>query len=1306
MKQKITLILIWVLLPSISLAATDCQIQTEIPATECHALIALYDSTDGANWSNNTGWKVTNTPCSWYGVSCDGGNVTKLDFTWNSLNGTIPSELGNLANLTSLDMLGNQLSGTIPLELGNLLNLTALILGGNQLSGTIPVELGHLINLRELYLSNNQLSGTIPVELGHLVNLLSLGLFDNQLSGRIPSELSHLVNLRDLSLGGNQLSGTIPSKLGHLVNLKSIGIHGNQLSGSIPVELGNLVNLTLIWLSGNQLIGSIPVELANLVNLRDLRLNNNQLNGLIPPELGNLVNLTELKLDNNQLIGAIPSELGNLVNLKALELNNNQLSGSIPSKLGNLVNLTELELDNNQLSGELPSELGNLVNLTALELDNNQLSGELPSELGNLVNLIALELDNNQLSGNIPSELGNLVNLRYIGLQNNQLSGTIPSELSNLLNLTELWLSHNQLSGTIPSELGNLVNLKYLYLNNNQLSGTIPDFSHLIALEIADFGYNQLTAETAGSATAKDSDWAESQFLSSDRLSIEPIETRQVTVGQVIALSASGGNGKFIWTATEGTIQASGATATYTVPKEGVFYVWVSDGSDFAWALVDATHPVETLTDSPTADIPDTSDALVLLRIAPETLNLLVDETQAISVRGYLGDGSFIDLTTQAQLQIEHSEIAQVTNGQVTAKSVGATTLLARYQDRQVAIPVNVQEKTYRLRVEPDLIILPEGASQPIKVYEITQTAEERLFEKAEFKLCDLENAVALENCDAEIVSIENGIVTGLKTGSAWLSVRAGNTVLPISVLVVHSLPLDVTPAYATIDKGELVSFSVSGGEPPYHITDDKGAMLKTGEKENTFIYQSDQADTVVLTVTDALNNATQARVEIVGPLTVSPEQAVIDRQGQVALRASGGDGDYVWTATRGQVRQLSDNTVHYVAPKLVGLHTVTVIDGLGNSRDVLILISKDLAFSQQQLFLTPKETTQLRVLGGVHPYTVTATGGEVELESGLIRYTAPQVAGHYTMNLKDAAGHRASAEMTVALDLLISPVSGHLDRGESLTLHATGGFGKKRWGSRVGELNKTEGESVIWTAPDHIGPAFIYVSDAAGTLKKATIEVASPGLAITPSIRHSHPNETGDFTVTGGIAPYTWIAKQGEVPAEQQGNTITYTAPQIKGIDELTVQDAAGKTAQAQINVYTTQLLASPKTLSIHSGETLKIALSGGTGDYTLWAGLGVLSDSQIRLDGELYKTANYTALKNYKGHDTIHVLDSAGNQGRIAVEIIADIISAYAGPDGQLDEAEMNQALTDFFTGELDETALYWIAETFKQDEVSQSN
>ena len=405
-------------------------------STDKAALVALYNATNGPNWGSNRNWLSDRPIGEWSRVSTDGdGRVTGLWLDGNQLSGSIPSELGNLANLRTLSLSNNRLSGSIPSELGDLANLGVLWLDGNELSGSIPSELGNLANLRTLWLSGNQLSGSIPSELGNLTNLGTLYLNGNQLSGSILSQLGDLANLEYLVLSANQLSGSIPSELGSLSNLVTLRLSGNQLSGSIPSQLGDLANLEYLVLSGNQLSGSIPSQLDNLANLRRLWLSGNQLSGSIPSELGNLANLDGMSLAGNQLSGSIPTELGNLANLETLRLDGNQLSGSIPSELGNLANLNHLYLSNNRLSGSIPSELGNLANLNHLYLRNNQLSGSIPTELGNLANLQELYLRNNQLSGSIPTELGNLVHLNHLYLSNNQLSGSIPTELGNLVQL-------------------------------------------------------------------------------------------------------------------------------------------------------------------------------------------------------------------------------------------------------------------------------------------------------------------------------------------------------------------------------------------------------------------------------------------------------------------------------------------------------------------------------------------------------------------------------------------------------------------------------------------------------------------------------------------------------------------------------------------------------------------------------------------------------------------------------------------------------------------------------------------------------
>ena len=143
----------------ISLAGASC---AQIPEIERDALVALYNSTDGANWTDNTGWLgEAGTECSWYGVTCSDGNALYLLLQNNSLSGSIPSELGNLTELTTLRLYNNSLTGSIPSELGNLTELTTLYLDNNTLSGSIPTQLGNLTDIRRL----NQYSSNLAVSI-------------------------------------------------------------------------------------------------------------------------------------------------------------------------------------------------------------------------------------------------------------------------------------------------------------------------------------------------------------------------------------------------------------------------------------------------------------------------------------------------------------------------------------------------------------------------------------------------------------------------------------------------------------------------------------------------------------------------------------------------------------------------------------------------------------------------------------------------------------------------------------------------------------------------------------------------------------------------------------------------------------------------------------------------------------------------------------------------------------------------------------------------------------------------------------
>jgi hypothetical protein len=154
---------------------TDCGIVSSgehiLPYVECEALLDLYNNTDGANWTNKTGWNQNNDPCNWYGVACSAGTsgyVTAINLSHNSLSGPLPTRIGSFSYMTYLNLAGNSLNGNLPFTLGNLSRLEILYLQANRLTGTIPTELGSLSSLNILHLGANSLTGAIPTELGNL----------------------------------------------------------------------------------------------------------------------------------------------------------------------------------------------------------------------------------------------------------------------------------------------------------------------------------------------------------------------------------------------------------------------------------------------------------------------------------------------------------------------------------------------------------------------------------------------------------------------------------------------------------------------------------------------------------------------------------------------------------------------------------------------------------------------------------------------------------------------------------------------------------------------------------------------------------------------------------------------------------------------------------------------------------------------------------------------------------------------------------------------------------------------------------
>ena len=388
------------------------------------ALVAIYDATDGPDWTRQTHWNSTEPIGDWHGVIANAaGCVTGLYLRNSGLSGAIPADIAQLKHLETLDLQNNELTGRIPPELGGLPSLERLRLNRNELTGTIPTELGNLRNLQELDLGQNQLRGKIPWQSLASLNDLQW-LYLNEQSYFPGQFISDPQFIND---DANYLHGSLPANVGsYPPNLAWLDLSNNRLSGEIPQTMERLDGLGGLYLSGNQFTGCVPALLLE-VSTNDLA------------DLG-LSTCFDVSSDRAALLALYEAAGGgkersgwndgwrdkdNWGSTEPL----NQWEGVTTNDDGRVI---RLNLGSNRLEGELPAELGNLTVLQTLNLSGNKLAGTIPPELGNLSRLDELRLNDNKLEDPIPSALGEIASLETLYLAGNNFVRCVPRGLHEI----------------------------------------------------------------------------------------------------------------------------------------------------------------------------------------------------------------------------------------------------------------------------------------------------------------------------------------------------------------------------------------------------------------------------------------------------------------------------------------------------------------------------------------------------------------------------------------------------------------------------------------------------------------------------------------------------------------------------------------------------------------------------------------------------------------------------------------------------------------------------------------------------------
>jgi len=352
---------------------------------------------------------------------------------------------------------------------------------------------------------------------------------------------------------------------------------------------------------------------------------------------------------------------------------------------------------------------------------------------------------------------------------------------------------------------------------------------------------------------------------------------------------------------------------------------------------------------------------------------------------------------------------------------------------------------------------------------------------------------------------------------------------------------LMVTPRRLIMKPEEKKRFQVTGGTPPYKLSAKVGEIDKADKADvGRYGYQApDVSGDYTINVRDAEGRMRMIAVVVQSALQVTPSELFLLREEAAELNISGGYGDYTLTALKGEVAK-KGGKIRYQAPNVAGRDVITITDQAGAVVQVEVLVSLDSFYiSPIEHYVLPEEQVSLRGWGGTPPYT---WFGEIELpltettqQGERIQFAAPKAAGEYGISIEDSSGIKTESRVVVYQEALqLAPEILVLAPGEQAELQALLGVPQYTWAVQQGALSASEGEKVMYTAPNQGSEDVIQLQDATGEVKILRAVITMKTVRELSDLYVGSDGKVDEVEANKAITDYfqqaSWIKNRGEL--------------------------------------------------------------------------------------------------------------------------------------------------------------------------------